>query len=572
MAQTQAMKLSYLKKVFYQTHIAGLGAGIMFPFVALLLIGEPAKSPLFVIASLFMGFSLAAAMFLLMRATLKKQLRDQLEQLRPLAGNIAVSEESVEGMNQAVENAVSQVGALVNNLLGTIDKLFPQYRSLAESSRYLADRAQEGISAAQKTRGDMEAMAEKQRGVMAQVQALFDRAQGEASWSRELSASLEEMAKAMEHSTTKFLETTSSVEEMAASVQEVASQAEQVARGVEGSVRDLDVIDESFESIRNGAVTSAQSADAVKKDAEDGLRVVETTMQEMERIEQESHKATQAMKRLSTQTSEVVKIIEVIKELVSDTELLAFNAAIIAAKAGAEGKGFSVVAEEIRDLADRTTTSAQDIHRIVKAIASDTAEVMDAVDATSERIARGKQHSVSAGEALRKILESSSQAANASDQIARLTGDQSERARSLLESAGRNMRSVKVIARTLQEQQTAVARTQEGVSQMKYASDQIARSMAEQVRANRDFDKGLAEREKQVQTINEATRFQMETADKVFAHFANSERRLQKNAEKSASIMDNIHELEHLSERLRDLAGTFDDLNSGEREIKYMDF
>ena len=78
-------------------------------------------------------------------------------------------------------------------------------------------------------------------------------------------------------------------------------------------------------------------------------------MNEMARIEQESLKATEAMQRLSHQTKEVAKIIEVIKELVSDTELLAFNAAIIAAKAGEDGKGFSVVAEEIRDLADRTT-------------------------------------------------------------------------------------------------------------------------------------------------------------------------------------------------------------------------
>ena len=139
---------------------------------------------------------------------------------------------------------------------------------------------------------------------------------------------------------------------------------------------------------------------------------------------------------------EVAKIIQVIRELVSDTELLAFNAAIIAAKAGEDGKGFSVVADEIRDLADRTTASAQDIHRIVKAIGGDTQEVTEAVAATGRRIGKGKQLSLSTGEALRKIAVSSSQAARTSEEIAMLTREQGERARALLNDAGSSLRSV----------------------------------------------------------------------------------------------------------------------------------
>ncbi len=561
MAGIGTARISYLKKVFYCTHLAGLVAGAVFPFMVRPIIGPAALTPPFVLACLAMGFGLAVVMFLLIRATLKRQLSQQLELLRPLAGMVAHSGGTVEGLNRAVENSVAQVGDLISRLLVTVDRLYPHYHTLSETSRYLADRAKDGMVAAHSTRSDMEAMAEKQRSVMAQVQALFDRAQEEAAWSRELSTSLEEMAKAMEHSTVKFVETTTSVDELAASVREVSSQADEVARSVEGTAHDLDAIGESLDTIRNGAVSGAQYADAVKQDAENGLRVVNISMEEMERIEQESRKATSAMERLSRQTGEVAKIIEVIKELVSDTELLAFNAAIIAAKAGEEGKGFSVVAEEIRDLADRTTTSAQDIHRIVKAIAGDTGEVVAAVEATSQRISRGKQHSVSTGEALRKIVESSSQAATASDEIARLTGQQGERARSLLEDAGRSMRSVKAIARILQEQQTAIARTQDGVSQMKYAADQIARGMGEQVNANREFDKGLAEREVQVQAINEATRFQMETAEKVFAHFATSEKRLHKNAEKISLINQKITDLETLAEELKTLAGSFEQLD-----------
>lgn len=553
MAAASAAKLSYLQKTFYITHMTGVAAGFSFPFLAYPFVGRAAFSLYFFVICLTMGLGMGALMFTFVRLTLKEQLRRQMESLRPLVGDIELPAQTVEGLAQAMEKAVLQAQTHHRNLLKTVDEFVPHYRSLADSSRFLSDRAREGMSAAQHIRKDVTAMSEKQQSVMAMVQNLSDRTQSEAALSRELSSSLEEMAAAMDHSTAKFLETSTSVDEMATSVREAAGQTDDIAHSVEGTARDLESIGGSLERIRTGAFAGARATEAVKKDAENGLLVVKTSMDEMERIEQESLRARGAMERLSRQTGEVVKIIEVIKELVSDTELLAFNAAIIAAKAGEEGKSFSVVAEEIRDLADRTTASAQDIHRIVKAIGGDTREVTEAVEATGQRIAKGKQLSLSTGEALRKIVQSSSGAAVASDEIANLTLKEEERARALIEDAGRSLRSVKAIARAMREQQTAIARIQEGVTEMKGAADRIARGMDEQVRANREFDQGLTEREKQVQAINEATTFQQTTVERVFAHFESSEDRLRRNAERSRIIMREISELEVLAEQLREV-------------------
>lgn len=550
-------KISYLRKLFYLIHLAGFAAGLLFPLPASLIVGPVAFTWPFLVACLLTGVVLSVMMFLLIRTILKYQLRRQIERLRPLLGEITVSEETVEALNETLTASVTQVDLQVRQLLATTDKFVPHYRALAEVSQFLSERAKEGLEAANRARQDMESMEVKQREVIAQVQALTEKAQDEAAWSRELSASLAEMTGAMEHSTSKFLETTATVDQMASSIREVVTQAEEVARSVEGTAHDLDTIGDSLAKVQAGAVAGAHSASAVKEDAENGLRVVQVSMDEMARIEQESQKATEAMQRLSRQTKEVAKIIEVIKELVSDTELLAFNAAIIAAKAGEEGKGFSVVAEEIRDLADRTTTSAQDIQEIVKAIGGDTQEVTAAVNATARAIARGKELSQSTGEALRKIVDSSSEAATSSDEIANLTEQQGRRARSLLNDAGHSLQSVKSITRIVQEQQLAIARTQEGVSQMKAAADQIAHGMSEQVKANQQFDQGLAERELQVQAINEATRHQMTTAGNVRQHFAKSEQRLQRNAEKAVIIGRETEALEKVARQLKELAAVF---------------
>lgn len=554
MVELNSGKLSYLKKIFYLTHMTGLAAGALFPFLVYSLLGDAALRPGFMLASLLMGFGIAAVMFLMMRQTLKSQLALQLKMLAPLAGETTLENGTVEGLQDAVGNAVNQVEIFVKELIETVDSMLPHYRSLAESSGYLATKARDGLVAAQTTRKDVQAMDEKQQEVQQQVQTLAERSQNEAAISRQLSTSLAEMSEAMEHTTSQFLETSTGVNQLASSVSGMAERAEQVARSVEGTSRDLDLIRDSMVKIRTGAQASARAVGAVKTDARDGLMVVKAAMEEMERIDLESQRATQAMQRLSRQTVEVGKIIEVIKELVSDTELLAFNAAIIAARAGEEGKGFSVVAEEIRDLADRTTSSAQDIHRIVKAIGGDTSEVTAAVEATSQRIAKGKQLSLSAGEALSKIADSSHLASTATSDIAALTGEQSERASILLEDAGNSLRSVKAIARAIQEQQTAIQRIQSGVTAMKSAADQISRGMEEQVRANQEFSRGLVEREDQVRAINEATRFQMATVKKVYEHFSSSEIRLQKNSEKAQGIRNDLSAMESLAKRLREMA------------------
>ncbi len=557
MASSGGKSFSYMKKVFIVTLIGGLAAGAIFPAFAAAIIGESALSLPFVFACLVMGLFLGASLYLFIRLTLQKLLRKQLDMLRPLAGNIAVNGETAEALERAVNEAVSQVESLIQRLLKTVDEFVPLYRSMADSSHYLSERAREGLSAALDSRKDVEAIDDKQQQITKQIEVLSHRTQDESALSRQLFASLEEMSSAIDHSTAQFMETTTSVEEMASSVREVAEQAEEIARAVEGTAHDLDSIGDSLGKIRTGSLTSAQAADAVKKDAENGLLVVKSSIEEMERIDRESQKTKDAMARLSRQTGEVVKIIEVIKELVSDTELLAFNAAIIAAKAGEEGKGFSVVAEEIRDLADRTTSSAQEIHHIIKAIQGDTREMTDAVEATGRRISKGKELSFSTGEALNKILQSSNQAARSSDEIATLTSRQGERARALLDDAGHSLRSVKAIARSQHEQQVAISRIMEGVNQMNAASDQIRRGMEEQVKANREFDRSLAERERQFMAINEASRFLLDTSTRVFTHFARSEQRLRGNAEKADIISKEIRDLEILVHTLRDLASAF---------------
>ena len=550
---------SYLRKLFFFNHGAGLVVGALFSLAARMILGPEAGSLVFFAACLAAGFVLGAASFLFVRATLKKQLRHQLEELRELTGKAAAGSgtETIEALYAEVGRTVTEVRGLLHSLSATVDEFVPHYQTLADASRYLSARTEDGLQAAQNARSDVDGMHRKQQEVMRETENLTGRAQDEAAISRELSASLEAMAGALEHSTQKFLETTRGVDEVVEAIRQATSQVGQVARSMETTAHDLDGINEALDALRQAVAAGADQASGVKGDAEHGLQVMETFIQEMLRIDQESQKAVSAMHRLTLQTAEVTKILEVIKELVSDTELLAFNAAIIAAKAGAEGRGFSVVAEEIRDLADRTTASAGEIEAIVKSIREDTRQVGATVESTGRFIGRGTELSRHTGDALRKILASSTRAADESNQLADSTGAHGQRVRALVEDAGRSLRSVRAIAQAMQRQEEAVGRIQAGVGEMKSAADQVARGFDEQVRANREFDRSLLAREEQVRKIFEATRFQMETVTRIFEHFSRSEQRLSGNAAKAKVITQEIAELEGLARQLHDLAVRF---------------
>lgn len=550
-------EISYLKKIFFFTHLMGLLSAISFPFMAKLIIGKAALETPFILLCLFFSYGLAVSSFLFVRSSLKKQLRQQLLLLLPLTGEIPTSGETLESLSAALEKGVAQVQSLVEQMLSTSSQLIPHFRSLAQGSLYLSDRASDGLAASKITRKDVEVMEEKQSDVKTMMLQFSHRSQDESALSRELSASLEEMALALDHSTMKFIETTTAVEEMTASVREVANQADEIARSVEGTAQSLDTIGDSFEQIREGAALSNDSVLQVKTDAEEGQIMMQQSLEETEQVVANSTQATSAMERLAKQAQQASKIIGVIKDLVSDTELLAFNAAIIAAKAGEEGKSFAVVAEEIKDLADRTTSSAQDIQRIIQAIRQDTDEALQAVEVTAERIAQGRVLALSTDEALQKIVHSVSLASSATDEINRLTISQGGEAQNLLKDAGTSLRSVRAVARAMREQRTGITRIQDGVTEMKSAADQVARGMEEQLRATRELDRGLAEREKQVVVMTEANQFQQDASQRLTAHFNSAESRLGKNVLRASAIVEEITELEQLTSQLQKLAQTF---------------
>ncbi|NMG34960.1 HAMP domain-containing protein [Azoarcus sp. TTM-91] len=203
---------------------------------------------------------------------------------------------------------------------------------------------------------------------------------------------------------------------------------------------------------------SAFTADARKiatesgDTAQNGAEVIRRVVGDIQRVAQSVDQSAEAIRNLGQQSKEIATVVTVIKEVADQTNLLALNAAIEAARAGEQGRGFAVVADEVRKLAERTAASTEDIARIVGLITTGTDSAVRAMD---EQV-RGVQRSVAlageAGEAIARINDSSQQVVSTVSDVSSALDEQAttstEIARGIEEIAamsGRNRESTQEV-------------------------------------------------------------------------------------------------------------------------------
>jgi methyl-accepting chemotaxis protein len=249
-------------------------------------------------------------------------------------------------------------------------------------------------------------------------------------------------------------EISSSTEQMAAGAREQTNQAGEVASSVEEMTRTI------VENSKNASNT-ADTARQAKQAAEQGGSVVIETVEGMRRIASVVNKSAITVKALGKSSDQIGEIISVIDDIANQTNLLALNAAIEAARAGEQGRGFAVVADEVRKLADRTTKATKEISVMIKTIQSETAGAVVSMEEGTRQVEEGIQLADKAGASLREIVEVSQTVTEMVTQIAAANEQQS----SASEQISRN---VEVISNVTQETAT-------GTQQISRAAEDLNR-------------------------------------------------------------------------------------------------
>lgn len=171
---------------------------------------------------------------------------------------------------------------------------------------------------------------------------------------------------------------------------------------VAASVEEMTVC---ISQISENATDAQKHASGTGDLAKEGSNVVQQAIAEMGKISEAVTASSSSINSLGEQSLEIFKIVKVIKEIADQTNLLALNAAIEAARAGEQGRGFAVVADEVRKLAERTTFSTQEIASMIQAIQDGTTDAVEGMAKGSTRVKEGVQMVGRAGSSMEKIQE-----------------------------------------------------------------------------------------------------------------------------------------------------------------------
>ena len=209
----------------------------------------------------------------------------------------------------------------------------------------------------------------------------------------------------------------STAEHIATGTEEVAAQAGTVATAGEEMSATSGDIARSCQMAAEGAQRASQSAC-------NGAEVVERTVAVMGQIAEKVQESAKTVESLGARSDQIGAIIGTIEDIADQTNLLALNAAIEAARAGEQGRGFAVVADEVRALAERTTRATKEIGEMIKAIQKETKGAVAAMEQGVQQVENGTVEAAKSGEALRDILVQVNDVAMQVNQIATAAEEQ----------------------------------------------------------------------------------------------------------------------------------------------------
>ncbi|MDD5250317.1 MAG: methyl-accepting chemotaxis protein [Rhodocyclaceae bacterium] len=261
-------------------------------------------------------------------------------------------------------------------------------------------------------------------------------------------------------------EVQSAVDELAVMSQRVAANSQQASQDAYAMATQVEIMTYTLDGLANQAEEVQRTSAASNEHSAHGGEIIHAAGTEMGQITSAVNASSQIIQNLGQHSDQISQIVNVIKEIADQTNLLALNAAIEAARAGEQGRGFAVVADEVRKLAERTSNSTQEITAMIEKIQSGTRLAIQSMESGVARVGAGAALAEQAGVAINLIKDGVGQVVGAVDEISA-----SLKAQAL--SNGENAHKVENIARLSEENSTAFHETAKTVQYI----DELARNL-----------------------------------------------------------------------------------------------
>jgi methyl-accepting chemotaxis protein len=349
---------------------------------------------------------------------------------RPISRLVRTSKALADGNVEQEINLKSndEIGALAEAYSGVVDYM----KSMADATARLADG---DMTVRVKPRSDDDVLGNafvqlvsKQRELIGRTKAaaasvsqasiqLTKAAEQTAQTTQQIASTIQQVARGASEQASSLQQTAGGMEQLSKSIDQIAEGAQEQSSGVDEATGIVRKVTEAITNVSGNAQAGAEAWKVTSSSAADGARMTHETAEGMRRIKKAMDVVSSRVTDLGERSGEIGRIVATIDDIAAQTNLLALNAAIEAARAGEQGRGFAVVADEVRKLAERSSVATREIASIVGGIQSGVREAVSAMQLGSKEVEAGNKLASDAGGALDNILERSQRVGMQVEQI-----------------------------------------------------------------------------------------------------------------------------------------------------------
>jgi methyl-accepting chemotaxis protein len=327
----------------------------------------------------------------------------------------------------------------------------------------------------------------------------------------EMVASAEEVDRQSDAMMGTVMESSSIVTEMSATVRQIAGSVDTLSARADEVVSSVTEMNTSIKRVEELAKESSSLSASVAREAEErGLQAVDRTRAGMERIQSTVGRSGEAVRTLGAEAEKIGGVLTVIQEVTDQTGLLALNAAILAAQAGDAGRGFGVVAAEIRQLADRTASSTKEIGAIIESVQQVVRLAVGTMAEGLKSVEEGGRLAAESDTALRSIIEKAGRSTEMSRKIDLVSREQAKGMAQIASAVEQISEMIRQIAAGTNQHRKVSEMILAVTERVRDSSQMVKRAMSEQATGGKSIGRSVEEVRDRAAGIQRATGEQLQ--------------------------------------------------------------